>query len=182
MANPITPNGNRRNSGDIFDAARRQDEERQIREDNQYFEQTGINRPPRETYDPLVDNNTQDVARDGDSYDDQPFRNPIVENYYSEDAPSQIIDNGPRGRANSSRQNFERQRSLLSEAINTSMAREGINPNIPARPASTNARQAYLERQKVIENKVSAEEERKFKEKAEENKKKFGNSIMGLDI
>ena len=182
MANPITPSGRpRRDSLDIFEAARNQDEERQVREDNQYFEQTGINRPPREIYDPLVDNNTQDVARDGDSYDDQPFRDPIVENY-AEDAPSQIIDEGPRGRANSSRQHFERQRSLLSEAINASILREGIDPNIMARPSSTNARQAYLERQRIVENKINTEEERKTKEKVEVNKKKFINSITGLDI
>ena len=123
MANPITPSGNRGISSfgegeDIASAARRQDEERRIREDNTYFERTGINRPPVREYSPLVDNDRPDVAYDGDSYDEMVNR--PLNGTYAEDTPTQIID--PDARPNR-RNNAPRIPSTQQEAY---MQREQV--------------------------------------------------------
>ena len=75
MANPIRTVGRR--DIDPVSEAQRQDRERREREDQAYFENTGIRRPPIIEINPLVDDDIQDVANDGDSYID--------------DAPSEII-------------------------------------------------------------------------------------------
>lgn len=77
----------------IAEAARMQDEERRIREDNEHFARTGENRPPVSENSPLVDDNfsrLQDVANDGDSYDEV-FTFPD-QHAYVEDAPSRLIN------------------------------------------------------------------------------------------
>ena len=91
MPKPVSPIGNRRvssyDSHDIAENAKRQDEERRIREDNAFFEQTGINPKPYTPIDPLVPINgytPEEVANDGDDYMDS--------GAYSEDAPTQLID------------------------------------------------------------------------------------------
>jgi len=112
MANPIIPSGHRRGafdlaSIDIADVARNQDTERRIREDNNYFEQTGINRPPISERSPLVDNDRPDVANDGDSYDERNFS---YTGNYVENAPTRLIEpnerrsSGTRERISASRE------------------------------------------------------------------------------
>lgn len=92
MANPIRPHG--RSGMDIFEEAARQDEERQIQEDDAHFSLTGINRRPRRLDNPLVDNNpSPDIANDGDEYDENnitELRNGI--NDYVENDPSEFIN------------------------------------------------------------------------------------------
>lgn len=56
---------------DPLSEAQRQDRERRIREDNEYFQRTGINPRPRGSDSPLVPLNGQepeDVADDADAY------------------------------------------------------------------------------------------------------------------
>lgn len=104
MANPITPSGRPRresfyssdflsNEANILESARIQDQERRIREDNAIFERTGINRPPVTEYNPLVDDDRPDVARDGNSYEEN---NHTLPGEYAEDSPTRIIDSSGR--------------------------------------------------------------------------------------
>jgi hypothetical protein len=117
MANPIIPSGQRiiRQIGELDDPverARRQDEERRIREDDEHFRRTGENRPPITDYSPLVeDNPREDIANDGDSYDEQPLfhqrpNNHTVAGDWAEDDPTEIInpDNQRNRRASGSSQ------------------------------------------------------------------------------
>jgi hypothetical protein len=101
MANPIMPSGRRRMGA--LEEAITQDRERRIREDEEYFQRTGINRPPRYEIDPLVDNDRyRDVAADGDTYDDRytpPLGHRTLEGEYVEDSPSQLIDPDSRRRS-----------------------------------------------------------------------------------
>ena len=93
MANPITPVG--RGSGrDIIEEAYLQDEEREIREADEYFRRTGENPRPSRLDNPLVDNNySPDIANDGDSYDEsiEPLNRHNVHGEYAEDNPTQFI-------------------------------------------------------------------------------------------
>lgn len=111
MANPIIPSGQRiiRQIGELDDPverARRQDEERRIREDDEHFRRTGENRPPITDYSPLVeDNPREDIANDGDSYDEliphyQRPNNHTVDGDWSEDNPTQIIGGNRTNRHN----------------------------------------------------------------------------------
>ena len=103
MANPIMPAGIRRM--DAVEEARAQDRERRIREDDEYFRRTGVNRPPVYEIDPLVDNDRyRDVAADGDTYDDSytSLRSPSTDEYV-ENSPSEIIDPDSRRRPRSPR-------------------------------------------------------------------------------
>ena len=73
----ISPVGTSR-SADPLTEARRQDAERQAREDDEYFAQTGINRRPSvsdEFLVPCSGSRLPDVANDGDSYDDSYIEN-----------------------------------------------------------------------------------------------------------
>jgi hypothetical protein len=168
MANPITPSGRPRRSsfnpsdffsdGTILDAARRQDEERRIREDNALFERTGVNRPPIPEYSPLVDDDRPDVARDGDSYDEN---NHTVPGEYAEDSPTRIIDS-------SGRTVSEIRGRTVSETYN-SIGR--YNP----RQNRNSEQEAYMQREQVKEDK-------EFEEKVNKRKKKFTNSITGLGL
>lgn len=147
MANPITPSGRRRISpiesfdgGDIGEAARRQDEERRIREDNAYFERTGINRPPIRENSPLVDNDRPDIANDGDSYDERFRGRDFVENN-----PSRIID---------------------PDAISNNVRRNNWGrgtPNIITTPR--NEREAYVQREQIKQDKEFQEKVEKTKKK-----------------
>jgi len=76
MANPISRRfvPANRIDDDPISEAQRQDRERRIREDNEYFERTGINPRPRRETDPLVPINgrePEDIAEDGDEYIDE---------------------------------------------------------------------------------------------------------------
>jgi len=154
MANPIIPSGNRRRVDnsislyeiDIAEAARRQDIERRIREDNDHFERTGENRSPVSDYSPLVDDDRPNVVNDGDSYDEN---NHTVAGEYVEDSPSRIIDPDSIRR---------RENSFVDNVLSIPKERE-----------------AYFQREKIKEDKV-------FKEKVDNRKKKFNNSIAGLAI
>jgi hypothetical protein len=166
MANPITPSGRPRRASfnpsdpyDISGEARRQDEERRIREDNAIFERTGINRPPIPEYSPLVDDDRPDVARDGDSYDEN---NHTVPGEYAEDSPTRIIDS-------SGRTVSEIRGRTVSETYND-IAR--YNP----RQRNRNSEQeAYMQRESIKENK-------EFQDKVDKRKKKFKNPIIGLGL
>lgn len=68
MANIVNRAGSERDL-DPLSLARLQDEERRIRDADEYFARTGINRPPVPEVDPLVDIwGSDDVAFDADSY------------------------------------------------------------------------------------------------------------------
>jgi len=104
MPRPISAIGRRVSSidfssDDLAAAARRQDEERQIREDDAYFERTGENRKPYVPVDPLVPINgyaPPEIADDGDDYMDSEG--------YSENSSSRLIDpDAPGSLTNSSR-------------------------------------------------------------------------------
>ena len=70
MANFVTRAGG--HNLDPLDNARTQDIERRIREDEEYFQRTGINRAPVQEYDPLVSigGRDDDIADDADTYID----------------------------------------------------------------------------------------------------------------
>lgn len=149
MANPITPSGNRRYLNPV-EEAQNQDRERRIREDNAYFERTGENRPPIPEYSPLVDNDRPNVAYDGDSYDDR-FNRHTAFGDYAEDTPTRIID---------------------PDAI---IAEIGAMQGLNTRPIPRTEREAYIQRERIIEDKD-------FQVKAEETKNKFKSAIGGLQI
>lgn len=150
MANPITPSGRPRRlrpealygyqaEQDIAEAARQQDIERRIREDNAHFERTGINRPPVPEYSPLVDDDRPDVANDGDSYDERPYNRHTVDGEYVEDSPTRIIDRIIED--SSRRRNTGRTRTLRNE------------------------QRAYIEREQVKEDKEFQEKVSKRRKK-----------------
>jgi hypothetical protein len=166
MPRPITPSGRPRElydsfiGGDVVDRARQQDEERRIQEDNIHFQRTGENRPPIYEINPLVDNDMPNVANDGDTYDDNSTP-PLTG--YAEDSPTQIVDpDNPRRRLNN--QNRRNNTATTSMPNNRGMI-----------PSSAQAREAYLQREQVVED-------IKFREKADKNKKKHRNAISGLDL
>jgi len=162
MANPIIPSGRRRrlewlpDGSDIAEAARRQDEERRIREDDEHFERTGENRPPRQFNDPLVDNDRPNVAYDGDTY--------------AEDAPTRIIlpdaEDDLRGIYGID----------IGREIRNLRAAERINTvDRNTRAASRSEREAYVQREQEINNK-------EFQAKVEKTKKKYTSAIKGLQL
>ena len=169
MANPITPSGRPRRSsfnpsdflsdGTILDAARRQDEERRIREDNALFERTGVNRPPVPEYSPLVDDDRPDVANDGDSYEEN---NHTVSGEYAEDSPTRIIDS-------SGRTVSEIRGRTVSETYNSIVR---YNPRQRSRNSE---QQAYMQREHIKEDK-------EFEDKVNNRKNKFKNPIIGLGL
>jgi hypothetical protein len=183
MANPITPSGRRRSSDydrdDIASAARRQDEERRIREDNAYFERTGINRPPAGTYDPLVDNDRPDVAYDGDSYDDNPFNRHTASGEYAEDSPTRIIDSNSGDeetiRDAAIRRGLETSRETISVSDAAAIFRQISGDNASSIRASRAEREAHIQREKVKTDK-------EFLEKATKHRSKFKNAINGLEL
>lgn len=114
MANPINPVGRRiyEDSGDILENARRQDRERNIREDNEIFERTGINREPqieREFLVPINGSEPEDIADDGDNYDETQTLN------IDSDFLNSFINT--IGGSNRFSQNTERQEYLRREQI-----------------------------------------------------------------
>lgn len=148
MANPITPSGFRRRlvpealysfqNEDIAESARRQDAERRIREDNQYFERTGVNRPPVQEYSPLVDNDRPDIANDGDSYDESRQYNFSAIGEYVEDNPTRLIE--------PNQQNILRNRSSRIRACNEE-------------------RDAYIDREQIKQEKEFQEKSEKQKKR-----------------
>ena len=78
---------------DIVEKAKQQDQERRIREDNDYFEKTGINRIPLKIDDPLVPiGNYPDIADDGDTYDENYNPNHhTADGEFAEDKPTYLI-------------------------------------------------------------------------------------------
>jgi len=161
MANPIIPSGQRigLRLGEINDPverARRQDEERRIQEDDEHFRRTGENRQPVTDYSPLVEDNPRnDIADDGDSYDEpiSPYHRSehSADGEWAEDTPTQIIDpDNPRTR----------------RPNNTSQIREGLS--------SLAEREAYFRRERE-------KEDLKLKELENVNRRKYNNSISGLE-
>lgn len=175
MANPVRQVGER--SLDIIEEAALQDEERQIREDDAYFRQTGRNRRPRRLDSPLVDNNpSPDIANDGDSYDlnDEERRNSDGRAYL-EDNPTEFIS-GPN--QNSRRQIRVEQDLLALHRIDTFAAtrpqsRQPLAPHID--PVRQREVEAYNRREQEKEEKEFSE----IKEKRIEQSK---NAIMELNI
>lgn len=131
MPNPIRPLGRPINqwsfdSSDIENEGRRQDRERRLREDEEYFRRTGMRRPPIMDFNPLVDSNpSPDIANDGDSY--------------VEDNPSELLE---------THESF------------------GISKKTSA-AHNTNLKQ---------------KEDEEFKRLVEENRKKMGNAIDGIEL
>jgi len=178
MANPITPAGFRRDV-DIVEEAASQDEERADREDEAHFRATGINRRPRRLDSPLVDDNpSPNIAVDGDSYE-------VEEHYpdvggYSEDSPTQFIDNTPS--QNSRRQNnglTEVQQRLLNGIRGLGL--DGVRDL----PASQIPAQIRNPRQRTVDAYNKREKEREEKEFDEIKKNRIEqckNSIMELNI
>lgn len=160
MANPITPMGRSR-STDIFEIAREQDEQRRINEDNEHFNRTGENRRSAGTYDPLVDNDRyRDIANDGDSYDENNRTYTVYTSTgrgYAEDTPTEIIESPAR--------------PLITVAT-----RPTIQRNRPVQSPQSKEREAYIEREKI-------KEEKKINEMIDESKNKFNkNIISGISL
>lgn len=174
--NPIRPVGNASLSiDDVQERARRQDEERRIREDDEHFRQTGENRLTSEPQGPLIEDNRIDVANDGDSYDENSshlaylIRN--TERGYVEDQPTQIIDPSTNRQDDSNR-------NLDNDDSDNILARNRLNEAVMAnggRPVTREQREAFIRRE--IEAK-----EQENKKLAEENKVKFNNAISGLEL
>jgi len=160
MANPITHVGRDRGI-DIAEEAALQDDERQIREDDAHFRQTGENRRPRRLDNPLVDNNySPDIASDGDEYDNLDSGDRLLSEYV-EDNPTELI--------NTPSQNSRRQSNGLTSLQQSLL--DGFQ-NIPSRQREVNA---YNRREQEKEEK----EFQKIKQKRIEQSK---NAIMELDV
>ena len=175
MANPIVPIGRRLVVDDAFgieSRARSQDIERTIREDDEHFRLTGENRLRREPIGPLVDDDIRnDVANDGDSYDEQLQlfrRSHTASGDWAEDTPTAII-NGANEANRTTNDIADDLRALHGVDINRVMSE-----SLDGRPISREAREAYLRR----------EQERMDVEAAAltENKRKYKNAISGLDM
>jgi len=173
MAKSIKPVGKSKNTHgfsfidgcDIAEMAKQQDRERRIREDNEYFEKTGINRLPHVEYDPLVPINgytPPDIADDGDSYDESisEYNHHTADGEYAEDSPTKIIEPCKK-------------KSKKSEIDEDLLYFYGIDVN--GSKASKEETKAYIEREKI-------KRERDFTEKADKRKKKCKNAITGLEL
>ena len=106
MPNPIRPSGRPRSFStddpdNPINEAIKQDRERRLRDDELYYQQTGIRRPPLVEHSVLIpeDSRIPDIANDGDSY---------IEN-----APSEIID--PIGNVVNTRNNIVRERNNVTK-------------------------------------------------------------------
>lgn len=181
MANPVTPTDRRRLVSsayldlDTFTMrARRQDEERRIREDDEYFRRTGENRSPLPQNSPLVEDDIpdtlvpRDIADDGDDYDEADNRHrEILREYHSsegdwaEDSPTRIHENPVRP-------------SRVVDSQIRDIVASNSEPDF-SRPVSPAERRAYLrrerEKQESVDNKM-----------AEKNRQKYNNSISGLEV
>ena len=189
MANPIIPSGNPRGrllpgalySSDIDEnislRARRQDEERSIREDDEHFRMTGENRLPRSVDNPLVEDNVpRDVADDGDSYDEPlPYfrRNHTASGEWAEDTPTRIIDQRNVDDLMAAHGiDASREMGIIRETGGNLGA--ALNDNASRISASRREREAYVRREQE-----KKDEEQKILE--EKNKKKYNNAISGLE-
>ena len=160
MANPVTHVG-RDHGIYIAEEAALQDEERQIREDDTHFRQTGENRRPRRLDNPLVDNNySPDIASDGDEYDNLDSGDRLLSEYV-EDNPTELI--------NTPSQNSRRQRNGLTSLQQSLL--DGFQ-NIPSRQREVNA---YNRREQE-------KEEKEFQEIKQKRIEQSKNAIMELDV
>jgi len=169
MANPVRAIGRSGFSGD-FDPeneGRRQDRERRVREDEEYYQRTGRRRPPIIEYSPLVDQYpTPDVADDGDAY---------IENN-----PSEIVNTTEEidTVVNANGEIVYTIRSGDRAGLFTTSSH--LSDNIPGEsPVETRA--AFIHQMSEGELKKKQSEEKEFEKLVEESKNNIGNAIEGLD-